>query len=133
MLNLAWNGRPSRIGEEEMFKHENRNWVEYRGLPSLREIDFHPVDGDDEFAFLAYYEKVERWKLRTLEALQQAQSEGIQWVLFRHGHSTSHPGKQTARSVVRGVMRSKDATPFIVRRECIQQSSVFLAAIRPSG
>ena len=112
-------------------RRENRNWVEYRGLPHLREVDFHPIKGDDEFAFLAHYEKIDQWKSRTLEALQQAQADGMQWLLFTHGHSTSGPGTQTARSTVRGVMRSKEATPFIIRRECIQQSSVLLAAIRP--
>jgi len=113
-----------------MFKRDNQNWVVYRGLPHLREVDFHPIEGNDEFAFLGYYEKLDQWKSRTLEAIQQAQADGIEWLLFTHGHSTSGPGTQTARSTVRGVMRSKEATPFIIRRKCIQQSSVFLAAIR---
>jgi hypothetical protein len=114
-----------------MFKREERNWVEYRELPKLLEIDFHPDDQDQEFADLPYHEKLQQWNELTLNALHRAQMEGRQWVLFKHGHSTSHIGKKTARSVVRGVMRSKKATPFIVRRESIQQPSVFLAAIRP--
>ncbi len=41
-----------------MFKHENRNWVEFRRLPCLREVDYHPVYGDDEFADLDYYGQI---------------------------------------------------------------------------
>ncbi len=37
----------------------------------------------------------------------------------------------TARSVIRGLMRSKAATPYIVRNQCIQHHSCFVAAIRP--
>jgi len=113
-----------------MFNQENRNWTEYRKLPKLCEVDFHPHDRYDDFRHLTYDEKIYWWHEKTCNALQSAYEGGFQWVLFLHGHSTSRPGKTTARSVVRGIMRSKDATPFIVRRECIQHPSVFLAAIR---
>jgi hypothetical protein len=42
----------------------------------------------------------------------------------------SRPGKTTARSVVRGFMRSKEATPFVVKVDCIQHNTVFIAKIR---
>jgi hypothetical protein len=66
-----------------------------------------------------------------LAKLKKAYENGVKWVLFIHGSSTSGPGKTTARSMVRGVMRYKDATPYICRSKCIQHETVFLAAIRP--
>jgi hypothetical protein len=65
-----------------------------------------------------------------MKALQDAQQQGVRYVLFVHGSSTSRPGKTTARSVVRQLMRSKDATPYIRRKECIQHETAFLASIR---
>lgn len=110
------------------FKHRSINWVEYRRLPNVLEVDFH-WSGEEYSG--NYYENMELVRQRALKAIQQAQEEGRQFVLFTHGHSTSRNGSITARSQVRGLMRSKDATPFILRSECIQQSSVFVAAIRP--
>jgi hypothetical protein len=66
-----------------------------------------------------------------LKALKNAYTSGVTWVLFRHGSSTSMGWKRpTARSEVRGLMRSKDATPYIIRAQCIQHPSVFLARIK---
>jgi len=67
-----------------------------------------------------------------LAALKEAYEHGVRYVLFTHGWSTSEGWRQTtARSVVRTLMRSRAATPYIVRRECIQHNSAFVAAIRP--
>jgi hypothetical protein len=66
-----------------------------------------------------------------LAALRHAQAIGKPWVLFTHGASTSGPGRQSARSVVRQLMRSPAAIPYIVRNECIQHETVFFANIRP--
>jgi hypothetical protein len=66
----------------------------------------------------------------TLAELVAAQKCGAEWLLIRHGSSTSGPGKRTARSVVRGIMRSPAATPFIVRRDCVQHEQVFLARMQ---
>ena len=110
-----------------MFKKESCNWTDYRKLPGLREIDLHfagdAVTGN-------YHENMSAIRNLVVDSLKQAQGDGIQFVLFTHGHSTSRRGKTTSRSVVRGVMRSKDATPFIVRKECIQHYSVFVAKVR---
>lgn len=109
------------------FKREYRNWVEYRKLPSLVEVDFHWASeglGHD------YFESMDQAYRRALEAVKEAQRKGVSHVLFTHGHSTSRPGRTTARSQVRKAMRSPEATPFIIRSECIQQASVFLAVIR---
>src|ERR1035437_9916430 len=51
--------------------------------------------------------------------------------MFLHGWSTSRPGNTTSRSQVRKLMQSKESTPYIVRRDCIQHDTVFVAAIRP--
>jgi hypothetical protein len=78
-----------------------------------------------------YWERMDSVWDRALEALEKAQEQGVSYVLFTHGWSTSSPGKTTARSQVRKLMRSPTATPYILRSECIQHESVFVAAIRP--
>jgi hypothetical protein len=130
-------GKYDRKGREgrlhlggNMFQKEYGDWVQYRELGPL-EVDFHHNDYE-EYDGLSYYERMEQAGTRTLEALKKAQQQGNPWVLFTHGWSTSRPGATTFRSVVRGVMRSKESTPYIIRKKCIQHESVFLAAIRLS-
>ena len=65
------------------------------------------------------------------KTLRDAQAEGCRYVLFMHGYSTSRPGQMSARSIVRGIMRSKESTPFIIKSQSMQHNSVFVAAIRP--
>ena len=109
------------------FKKEYRNWTEYRSLPNLREVDFHWSDEGPH----NYWESMEQVKSVALSVIKSAYESGeVKYVLFTHGWSTSQRGRTTARSQVRSVMRSKDATPFIDRKLCIQHNSVFVAAIR---
>jgi hypothetical protein len=110
------------------FKREYKNWVEYRKLPDLVERDFH---WSKEEHYLGFYENMEQVVTVTLQALQDAQKNGKQYLLLTHGSSTSGSGRISARSQIRKLMRSKEATPFIVRNRCIQHDSVFVAAIRP--
>lgn len=110
------------------FKFETRNWIEYRALPGVIEVDFHFAPHESLGTF---HDNVQKGRERTLTALVNAQRKSNSYVLFTHGCSTSGPGRMSMRSVVRGVMRSKDVTPFIVRSSCIQHTSVFVAAIRP--
>jgi hypothetical protein len=111
-----------------MFKKGSGNWTEYRKLQPSVEVDLHYSEfGPRE---IHYWEAMGRLRNDALEALKDAHQRGIRFVIFRHGSSTSRPGKTTARSEVRNLMRSKDATPYIVRSECIQHESVFVAAIR---
>lgn len=111
------------------FIKDCRNWTEFRSLPALLEIDFHLVGQPGGGA---YHENMAAVRSGALSALKAAQEKGFQFVLFTHGRSTSRRGKTTARSQVRGLMRSKDATPYIIRSKCIQHPSVFVAAIRPA-
>lgn len=111
-----------------MFKKSDRNWVDFRQLSGVLEVDYHLAGG---LSCGAYWENMKFVKDSALAALMKAQEEGYKYVLFRHGHSTSHRGATTSRSQVRSVMRSKEATPYIIRKECIQHYSVFVAAIRP--
>lgn len=69
--------------------------------------------------------------LKTYEALKKAFDEGFDSIIFEHGSSTSGPGKTTARSQIRSLMRSKEATPYIDRKRCIQHDSVFVAVFKP--
>jgi len=111
-----------------MFKKEAGDWKRYRAL-SPTEVDFHNSEvGRRENPYESAMSDVHD---KALEALKAAQQQGHAHVLFTHGSSTSRIGKTTARSVVRNLMKSKDATPYIVRGNCIQHESVFLAAIRP--
>jgi hypothetical protein len=111
-----------------LFKKEYRNWTEYRNLPNVQEVDLHL----SKFGPHDFWSSMEKVKSRTLDAIKSACEGGqVKFVLFTHGWSTSRRGRTTARSQVRSVMRSKDATPFIDRKRCIQHDSVFVAAIRP--
>jgi len=114
-----------------LFKHEFRNWTDYRNLPRLKEVDFHWPDQGE------YHECRESMGLvetRALDAIKSAYESGdTDYVLFAHGWSTSQRGRTTARSQVRGLMRSKEATPYIDRKRCIQHHSVFVAAVRSPG
>jgi putative DNA primase/helicase len=65
------------------------------------------------------------------ESLNTAQEEGFQYILFRHGYSTSGPFQTTARSIVRGIMRSKESTPYIIKAKSLQHNAVFVVAVRP--
>ena len=111
------------------FQHDNTtNWVEFRRLPNLVEVDFHWSDGRREVEYWEAMAEVERV---ALESLRNAQARGTSYVLMTHGSSTSEGWRQqTARSAIRGLMRSKTASRYIVRNRCIQHATCFVAAIR---
>ena len=110
------------------FKIEYGNWTDYRELESHIEIDYH-FQGEDNY--MPYWEAMESVYNGAIEVLKKAYEEGIKYVIFTHGHSTSRIGVATTRSQIRKLMRGKDSTPYIIRKECIQHYSVFVAAIRP--
>ena len=112
-----------------MFKRESKDWVVYRELPNLLEVDFHY--GDSIGSNGSYHENMEAVYTDSLNALIDAQKNGKEYVLFTHGSSTSRRGATTSRSQVRKLMRSKDATPYIIRKNSIQHRTVFVAAIKP--
>ena len=106
---------------------EQRNWTSYRerlGLSKADEVDLH-------FGRRAYDEAMADVEQLVSESLRKA--HGRRYVMFTHGHSTSRRGQTTARSVVRGFKRSKDATPFIMKADCVQQPTVFVAKIKRGG
>jgi hypothetical protein len=122
-------------GSRIMFKKGEGSWTQYRAA-DVMEVDFHPCrhdchPDDREEGHMPYWEKMATVYSDALKALEVAYESGVKWVLFTHGHSTSRPGNTTSRSVIRGLMRSKKATPYILRRLCEQHKSAFLAAIRP--
>lgn len=110
------------------FKSDYRDWVEFRKFPDLLEFDMH---WSEEISDRSYHENVEQVPYFVQRCLENAQKQGKKYVMFTHGHSTSRIGKTTTRSQVRKFMRSKVATPLIVREESIQHYSVFVAAVRP--
>ena len=110
-----------------LFKEGNENWTEYRNLPNLQEMDFHRSDNGPH----NYWESMEMVGSDALDAIKSAyESRQIEYVLFTHGGSTSGPGRTTARSQIRGLMRNTKATPYIDRNRCIQHPTCFAAAIR---
>lgn len=117
-------------------KCEQGNWTDYRqrfGLENTDEIDLHygrRERGEYGHPMLSYEEAMGGVEDVVRESLRKAQEEERPYVMFVHGRSTSGPGRMTARSVVRQFMRSKEATPFIVRGGCIQHPTVFVARIR---
>lgn len=110
------------------FQVGSGNWIEYRNLPGLVEVDYHYGPGSRE---VPYWEAMDAIYADAFEKLKDAHTAGAQYVLYRHGSSTSDGWKHTtARSQVRRLMRSKEATPYIDRHRSIQHYSVFVAAIR---
>ena len=110
-----------------MFKKYEGDWQKLKSLPGLLEVDFHFGKGEPG----SFSNNMAEVASIVEKALRDAQECGFQFVMFRHGHSTSGPFKTSARSIVRGIMRSKESTPFIIKSQSIQHSSVFVAALRP--
>lgn len=112
-----------------MFIRESGDWKPYRtrfGLTGVDELDLHFGRRREG----SYCDAMADVEARLLEALRRQYERCRPYLLILHGWSTSRPTATTARSVVRGVMRSPAATPFINRPRCIQHESVFVAAIR---
>ncbi len=102
------------------------DWTQYRSLQPGLEIDFHLESRRDT----SYEEAMINIAERALKSLKTAQENGLLYLMFTHGHSTSRQGKITARSQIRKLMNSSLATPYIIRAECIQHNSVFVARIK---
>ncbi|WP_139052935.1 hypothetical protein [Thiocapsa marina] len=116
-----------------MFIKGQGSWSAYQSLPGVVVVDFHHDYREPRELGppIPYYEKMANVSERTIDALQKAiNNPSTRYVLFTHGSSTSRLGKTTARSQVRKIMRSKTATPFICRKQCIQHETVFLASIK---
>jgi hypothetical protein len=113
---------------------ETGNWTEYRARFCLLpedEIDLH--HGRRDVRSMTYDDAMREVEATVRTALQKASERGREYVMFIHGWSTSRPGATTARSVVRGFMRSREATPFIERAACIQHEAVFVAKLKISS
>ena len=111
------------------FKGGDGNWVQYRTLPQVKEIDLHYSDHGGMNK--PYWERMDDIYEEVLQELKSAYESGdVRFLLIRHGSSTSHRGNTTSRSQVRKLMRSPHATPYLIRKESIQHPSVFVAAIR---
>jgi len=110
-------------------RNEDINWIEFRRLPNYREVDFHWVTNESDDDYLQAIEDVRRLAIR---ALQKAQSEGVSYLLLLHESPMSEGLRRTtARSTIRKLMRSRNATPYILRSQCVQHHTCFVAAIRP--
>jgi len=113
-------------------KRELGNWEMYRqrfGLSPADQLDLHFGRRDHSVSYDQVMADVEDL---VIESLRKAQQSGRAYVMIIHGNSTSRPGQTTARSVVRRFMRSKEATPFVVKADCIQHPTVFVAKVRAS-
>jgi hypothetical protein len=110
-----------------MIIDKSSDWTWYR-KPGVKEIDLHFGRRD---RWSKSYEEAMAEITRLVETeLREAQREGRPEVIFIHGSRTSRPGKTTARSQVRGFMRSSAATPLIERTHCVQHNTIFLAKVR---
>jgi hypothetical protein len=103
------------------------DWKRYR-RPDCQEVDLHFGERDRQAK--SYREAMAEVTELVERTLREAQQDGRPYVMFRHGRSTSRRGKVTARSQVRGFMRSPKATPLIQRGHCIQHKTIFLAKVR---
>ena len=111
------------------FKRITADWTTFRKLdPAPVEINYHAERGEHDG--LSYDDRMAGVYTGALQILKKAQEQGDKWIMFIHGNSTSRPGKKTSRSQIRALMRSSEATPYIIRKECIQHWTVFVAAVR---
>lgn len=111
------------------FKTAEGPWIALYKPGAIR-LDLHFGRGDGT---THYTDRMRDNYLLVLQTLKDAQVRNVLWVLITHGASTSGPGKLTARSVVRGIMRDPEATPYIVRKECVQHETAFLVRIKTSS
>lgn len=114
------------------FQSGSGSWTDYRdqfNLSKSDEIDLHFGKRDQS---MSYGEAMAGVREIVAASLEEARREGRPDLMFIHGSSTSRPGRTTARSQVRGFMRSTDATELIDRRGCIQHETVFVAKLRLS-
>jgi hypothetical protein len=65
------------------------------------------------------------------EAIRSAYEKETPYLLIGHGWSTSRPFHVTAQSMIRRLMRSKEVTPYVDRRRCVQHPACFLVALKP--
>ena len=93
------------------------------------QYDFHRSGQNDGRSYDDHMHDVYE---ETLNTLKRACEHGLDFITFIHGNSTSGIGKRTSRSVIRELMRSKEATPYIVRKECIQHETIFVACLKPN-
>ena len=115
-----------------MFEQGQGDWKEYRvrfHLTAEDEIDLH--FGRRSAPELSYAGAMHQVEALVEERLLRARLEGRPHLMFLHGRSTSNGWKgATARSVVRGFMRSRKATLLIERKVCVQHETVFVAKVR---
>lgn len=112
-----------------MNRVETGDWTEYRTLPDCIEVDFHYGRRDLD---VPYWDAMADVAENAYTAILKAHALGLRYVLMTHGSSTSRPGQTTARSQIRGLIRSAVMTPYINRRECIQHYSCFVVALKPN-
>jgi hypothetical protein len=106
------------------WKIEHGDWKRFRALPNSIEVHFHWSERGGEKG--DYDERMSEVRDAALNALNSAQENGTSYIIFTHGASTSGLGKTTAPSVVRKLMRSSAATPYIDRCQCVQAMRPFL-------
>jgi hypothetical protein len=114
------------------FQPGREHWERYRsqlGLSPSDEVDLH--FGKRERSVMTYRQAMAGVTALVVASLKEARRNGRPYLMFIHGSSTSRRGKTTARSQVRGFMRSKEATPLIDRSGCIQHITVFIAKLKP--
>lgn len=113
------------------FRRETGDWTRFRNdlRGKVREVDFH----HEEPRSVSYSEAMDAVDTEAFESLQTAQKNGVDWIIFTHGSSTSEPGKPTSRSVVRDLMRSPRSTPYVIKAHSIQHENVFVAKVRPAS
>jgi hypothetical protein len=107
-------------------------WERYRlqlNLSKSDEVNLH--FGKRDPSLMTYAQAMAGVTALVAASLEEARRKGRPYVMFIHGSSTSRRGKTTARSQVRNFMRSKQATPLIDRKGCIQHVTVFVAKLKP--
>lgn len=108
------------------FQKYEGDWQDLRKAGCI-ECDFHR--GRRPY-HKPYWECMGEVYRETLDTIRDAYERGVPYLLIGHGYSTSAPFRTTACSVVRSVVRSKEVTPFVDRKNCVQHRACFLVALK---
>lgn len=95
--------------------------------PDILHVDFHRAGTSPGVSF---EDKMRRTYREARAALRTARSRGYAYIAFTHGGRELPRGRRSTRSVVRGLIRSPEATPYVERSRCILTPAVTVAALR---
>jgi hypothetical protein len=114
-------------GVQVMVIQFDGDWTILKNMSNMDYVDFNCLEGGN------YIEKMEQVHEMVMQALKDAQANGVDYVMFNYGDSASKRFIGTSKSIVKAIMRSKESEPFFIKKKSIQHRLGFVAAIKPKS